>query len=228
MRSLFAYRSPPQELCQSVKDHGWLLLALPRSKGDLGIEVLNFARRLGQPISGRKGELVESLRPAWPEEASPRSLSAIHGMHPFPFHTDGAHYSRPPRYLVLACISPGTTVVPTVLNSFKDLGLTEHELARCRTATFLIKNGRRSFYSTILDSMRGFVRFDEACMTPTSADAATILEVIRSRLIDREPVQIRWRSGDAVVLDNWRILHGRGSGSSVVPTDRHMLRVSIQ
>jgi hypothetical protein len=91
--------------------------------------------------------------------------------------------------------------VPTALTSGK--------WSTVRDGVFLVSNGSHSFYSSILSPGRPFIRFDMACMRPTDAQACEAERAFSDYLNQTERVEIAWESGDIVVIDNWRVLHGR-------------------
>jgi alpha-ketoglutarate-dependent taurine dioxygenase len=217
-----------RELTRHVCQDGWRLLRLPRTTGSFSEDLLRFSRRLGDPVPGRKRATVEPLRAVPPERAHPRSLSALHGPNGFPLHTDGAHRRLPPRFIVLACQCPGTRSVPTNLVRFADIRITDREKSGCEGAPFLVSNGRRSFYTTIVQPARDFIRFDMGCMTPASAEAAHLQAALQRKLDGCRLAVIHWREGDVLVIDNWNVLHGRGEAAVAASPDRHLERVSVQ
>jgi hypothetical protein len=216
------------DLLQEVCEHGWLHLKAAGSESSLATETLKLARRLGEPVAGRRGHIIEILTPHLVENAEANSLSVQHGLGPFPLHIDGTHCLQPPRFIVLACARPGLSPAPTLLARFQDLRLRDAERRRCESAVFLVRNGRRSFYSTILDRSRPFIRFDQGCMIPSCPDSREALKEIDVRAAEIGPTALHWRSGDILIIDNWRVLHGRGLALSVVSSDRCILRVNIR
>jgi len=216
------------DLARQVCQRGWLALRAPTPQSGFGEEILSFARAVGNPCAGRNGHLIERLTPAEWSKANRSSLSATHGVSALPLHVDGSHRSTPPRFVILACERPGSLPVPTVLARFDELDLAPEELHQCETAPFLIRNGRQSFYSTILDTSRPFLRFDLGCMTALSEAASNISRTIAGRLIQLGPALIEWTAGDILIIDNWRVLHGRGLPSAVTSTDRCLIRVSVR
>jgi alpha-ketoglutarate-dependent taurine dioxygenase len=63
-------------------------------------------------------------------------------------------------------------------------------------------------------------------MRPVTPEGANVLRLLDDTLWTEHTEVIRWRTGTAVVIDNWRVLHGRGD--SVVPdNDRLLLRVYV-
>ncbi|TDX67640.1 TfdA family taurine catabolism dioxygenase TauD [Methylosinus sp. sav-2] len=216
------------DLAHRVCELGWLPMRASLSHDRFGDEILSLARTLGEPCVGRNGRLLERLAPRESSKANTNSLSATHGVSAFPLHIDGAHKPGPPRFVILACERPGSLPVPTILARFDALDLTSAERHQCETAPFLIRNGRRSFYSTILDTSRPFLRFDQGCMTALSEAASDVFRTIAARLVKLGPTVIEWAAGDILIVDNWRVLHGRGLPSSTASTDRRLIRVSVQ
>jgi hypothetical protein len=172
----------------------------------------NIARRLGDPVRGRAGQKIEALIPTEQARANAKSLSVVHGLGSFPMHTDGAHRLQPPRFVVLVCASPGKSPVPTTLIRFRDLQVSASEQAGLEAAPFLVRNGRRSFYSTIYSRCRPFIRYDAGCMMPQGSESEAGLKLIAQRANEVGFTPVHWRTGDVLVIDNWNVLHGRGLG----------------
>lgn len=221
-----ALRPTATELAKETLEKGWFALQSSGEAYELSIELLSLAREIGRPLAGRGG-IVESLKPIPASNALPRSLSAAHGTGAFPLHTDGAHLPDPPRFILLACLDPGISPAPTTLLRFAEIGLDDSERNECEHATFLFRNGRRSFYSCISDRARPFVRFDSGCMVPTDAASEATFNSISNRIGSLSPYRFEWRCGDILLIDNWQTLHGRGAATDSGP-DRHLLRVSVQ
>jgi hypothetical protein len=117
--------------------------------------------------------------------------------------------------------------VPTLLQRFSDLELTIEQRGLCSAATFLIKNGRRSFYSTIAGD-RPYIRFDEGCMVAIDRAGKDISNAITASQARAEPSEFHWGAGDILAIDNWRVLHGRGRADTHASVDRLILRINIQ
>jgi hypothetical protein len=213
----------PRVLCE-----GWVRSSVGGAVKDMRLIAGELAKQLGVPLSGRAGQTIEPLLPTKPTEAKPKSLSAIHGLGSFPMHTDGAHQIVPPRFVVLTCASSGTRPVPTNLLRFRDLGLGASELARFEAIPFLVRNGRRSFYSTICSVSRPFIRFDEGCMVPQDASGEASKRFIAQRARDVGFETVHWQTGDVLVIDNWNVMHGRGVGNGAASADRQLFRVNVQ
>jgi hypothetical protein len=214
-------------LVARVLQNGWHKSTVTEMGHSMGSAAESIAKLLGDPVMGRAGKMIEPLIPTKQAGANAKSLSITHGLGSFPMHTDGAHRLQPPRFVVLVCASPGISQVPTTLLRFLDLHVTPSERARFEAALFLVRNGRRSFYTTICSPSRPFIRFDEGCMMPQGADSEASAKLIAHRAIEVGFTSVHWRTGDVLVLDNWNVLHGRGLGAEASP-DRKLLRVSVQ
>jgi hypothetical protein len=215
-------------LAARVLRNGWIKSTVTEIGHDIRTASETIARRLGNPIKGRAGETIESLKPTVQARANAKSLSVVHGVGTFPMHTDGAHQLQPPRYVVLVCASPGKSPVPTTLIRFRDLQVSASERAQFEATPFLVRNGKRSFYSTICSRSRPFIRFDAGCMMPQGSESEGSLKLIAHRASEIGLTYVHWQTGDVLVIDNWTVLHGRGHGISEASIDRKLLRVSVQ
>jgi hypothetical protein len=215
-------------LADRVLRDGWFKSTVTEMGDDIRSAPETTARRLGNPVTGRAARKIEPLIPTEHARANARSLSVVHGLGSFPMRTDGAHRLQPPRFVVLVCASPGMSPVPTTLIRFRDLEATASERTRLEAAPFLVRNGRRSFYSTICSASRMFIRYDAGCMMPQGSESEACLKLIAQRASEVGFTLVHWRMGDVLVIDNWNVLHGRGLGVSEASSDRKLLRVSVQ
>jgi alpha-ketoglutarate-dependent taurine dioxygenase len=215
-------------LAARVQKDGWLKSTMMETGDNLHAAMERIARSLGNPIPGRAGRMIEPMMPTMKTGANAKSLSVVHGLGSFPMHTDGAHLPQPPRFVVLVCATPGTAPVPTTLLRFRDLRASEQERDLLEAAPFLVRNGRRCFYSTISSRSRPFIRFDEGCMVPQGTEAQASAKLIARRATEVGVTTVYWRSGDVLIIDNWNVLHGRGLAGTQASPDRKLFRVSVQ
>jgi hypothetical protein len=213
----------------SLQAYGWVAYRnVADCESEFRQKLFNFASLHGRPVGTRAGgNLLETLLPTNSATAKPRSLSKIHGFGEFPLHVDTAHWLTPCRYVVLGCASTGTARRPTLLLDTRRLPLSKTQLSLLHSTPFRITNGRNSFFSTILSKSRPFVRYDPGCMTPTTPEGAKVLEILA-----RDPwaaciETVSWEPAMLVLIDNWRVLHGRPQANCYDP-DRKLLRISIQ
>lgn len=197
------------------------------SESTIRREMLSISRELGKPLPVRAGDDVfTTLTPTVAKLARPNSLSRRFSCGEFELHTDTAHWVTPCRYIMLACVDSGEGGRPTLVLDAKALPLTSSQTELLYTAPVRITNGRRSFFSTILSRGREFVRFDEGCMTGLTAPALAALQVLKKKHWLGQVEEFRWRPGVGLLIDNWRILHGRGLAATEDPR-RKLLRISI-
>jgi hypothetical protein len=173
---------------------------------DTDSDLLDLAYSLGHPVSSRlNGTLIDNLIPLNKQDAHPQSLSANFGANEFPFHTDGAYFPMPPKFIILRYINgyenPTPTTVCNLTNiSNADKALLQHSIWKVRSI--------KSFYSTILAQDGSFFRFDNCVMQALNKanDNSTIFSSI---VADLPKETINWRINKTVVIDNWRYLHNR-------------------
>ncbi|MBF0180036.1 MAG: TauD/TfdA family dioxygenase [Magnetococcales bacterium] len=199
-----------KDTLKTLRDQGWARIPSNVHEVDaLEARTLEIAQRLGTPVRGRVRSIVEVLRPTAPEAAHPASLSRKYGLDAFPFHVDTAHWTVPARFLILSCVSPGEESVPTLLANRDDLHMSDEEQAVAKSAVFLVRNGRNSFYSSIFISGRDFVRYDPGCMEPQCQDAIRALAFFSRERVMPYVEKIDWQPGESLIIDNWRVLHAR-------------------
>ena len=211
-----------------LETRGWALMTLSSPTEGLCHQLLRLAAQLGTPMASRPGgDLCDTLIPTAAHSAKPRSLSKIHAGGEFPLHIDTAHWLTPCRYVMLACISPGSGSRPTLLLDTRRLPLSKEHASLLRSEPLRVTNGRNSFFSTILSKTRLFVRFDPGCMTATTPAGVEALAVLAQKNWPDYIETVHWNAGTALVMDNWRLLHGRGHAEYSDP-DRKLLRISIR
>jgi alpha-ketoglutarate-dependent taurine dioxygenase len=190
-----------------LDDQGWTITRT----ADID-ELINLSECLGQPLPSRAGaSIIDELRPISKREAQPRSLSALHGLNGFPLHTDTAHWRTPARYIALRAATNQSGARPTAFLNLQSLKFQPEEVAALKRATFSVRNGRHSFLCTMISADNSMLRFDPGCMTPTSNVAASALAMFSAKVNVSHRHRIFWRQGDTLILDNWRLLHGRAS-----------------
>jgi len=212
-----------------LEARGWASSSLSvATDRDLREQLLTLAANLGTPTSSRSGGPVcDTLSPTRAEEAKPRSLSKIYDVGEFPLHTDMAHWVTPCRYVILACVSCGSANRPTLLIDTRRLSLTGRQTSLLHTTPLRVKNGRRSFFSTIFSKGRSFVRFDPGCMQPVTSDGEEALALLTRQNWPDFIETVKWEPHAVIVIDNWRMLHGRAH-RHCAGRDRKLLRIAIQ
>jgi hypothetical protein len=201
----------PPTLLTTLAVRGWARHVADGAEADaLVSEIGRIGDLLGTRTTGRAGALEEVVRPQTGDDAHPRSLSARYGLNALPFHAELSHRPRPCRYLLLGCIEPGSPGAVTMLLDWRTLGFSPHELHLLEGAPILVRTGRRSFYSTILSPDRAFLRYDPGCLEAVDERGRAALRLVEGRLAGGLVETHEWRRGDILIIDNWRVLHGRG------------------
>lgn len=193
-----------------LAERGWSLHSNAGADAHATVSELGrLGDRLGTRTAGRAGSLEEIIEPRSADEAHPRSISACYGLDGLPFHAELSHRTRPCRYLLLGCIDPGAPAAATMLLDWRTLGFSSEELDLLEGTPVLVRSGRRSFYSTILAAGRAFLRYDPGCLEPVDQRGRTALALVKDRIAGAPSEAHHWRQGDILIIDNWRILHGR-------------------
>ena len=144
--------------------------------------------------------------------ATQNSASRIYGLGTFPLHTDYAYLVRPPHYLLLRSHLGETLTATKLFNPQESLGSNWEDFIR--TSTWRISSGRsiRAGSMRVPGTNLGF-RWDPYLMRPLNSaatDASSTMELLMQSSIDVH--NYVWRnSRQALLIDNWRVLHGRGS-----------------
>lgn len=208
----------------SLTSAGWATFLLPGPDAKVMEEVaLDIGNRLGHPVGNRRrGQLVDYLVPKSRQAAKPGSLSACYGLNIFPWHTDGAHWGTPPRFIVMGCLEADSQAADTLICDGRFFAPLNSEAAR--SSVFRITNGGRCFYAAARAGLDRYYRYDPGCMTPMDAGAQQIMSSV-NRMIPEGQQMITWRPGAFLLLDNWRFLHRRTA--SVEGSVRKLLRVTV-
>jgi len=189
---------------------------------------LSVAKAFGVPIEPFEGRLVQKLAPR--ENSTPNTYSGIYGLDCFPYHTDLAHRPTPPRYLMLRCII-GYSDVPTHLVDGLSLieAVTSDLMSRAIFRPRRPQNGYLHLlplYERSGEDAR--LRWDEVFLKPASRIGEIANLEVRKWLAASDPTQITLENGgDTLLIDNWRMLHGRAS-IPVGREDRRIERVYLE
>jgi L-asparagine oxygenase len=187
-----------------------------------GTDTVTIASALGRPLTPWKDGLIQELVPL--ATATPNTYSGIYGLGRFPFHTDLAHWCRPPRYLLLRCVI-GYADVPTLLIDGQAIfdTVTLDILTRAIFKPRRPRNGTLALLRLCEPTDGGYCfRWDEAFLNPASRIGAVASQLVRERLNTCEPLSIALvRAGDTLLIDNWRMLHAR----SLIPAEREDRRI---
>lgn len=189
---------------------------------------VSIAVEIGKAMTPWEGRLVQQLTPR--VSATPNTYSGIYGLDRFPFHTDLAHWYRPPRYLILRCIR-GYPDVPTLLLDRRPLveKVTPDVLVRAVVKPRRPRHGAIPLFRLYEATDTGYrLRWDETFLEPASKVGELAFELMIKYLDLVEPhcVSLQ-RPGDTIIIDNWRMLHAR----SPIPLgreDRTIERIYVE
>jgi alpha-ketoglutarate-dependent taurine dioxygenase len=210
------------DIVSELDKRGWLLLDFPAASS-----LVDFAANFGKPVPSRNGgSLSEILTPKDSVEAKPNSLSRFYGFGAFPFHTDSATHEKAPRLIFLRLVDNSSSDRPTVIVDPLLLS-SEAQRRKLQNDVWVINGGTTAFYSTLLtrapDGM--CLRYDPHCMRPAHARFVESQAVIESLISKAEVHTVDWVANQLLVLDNWRVLHGRGCTASGEDRNRLLERV---
>jgi len=170
---------------------------------------------------------VQTLKPRESSDLDLHTYGGVYGRNEFPLHSDYAHWGSPPRFLMLRCLE-GTPSVSTYLLPASEIlehadGLAERAVVVPRRAN----PGRMLCPMPVCfrDSGNVGLRWDYLFLKPLNQAAIRVGESIKSiQEIQRIDVCLT-NPGDTLIIDNWRMLHGRSSVPST--THRRLERIYV-
>ena len=161
---------------------------------------------------------VQELTPRQMTDAPPNTYSGNFGVQSFPLHTDLAHWFLPPRYFALRCVV-GSRQVSTNLVDTKDL---ISDIGRRDLLRALVRPRRPLQHSLPLlrlltnheDGCEMF-RWDSLFITPATKVSTSVCQSVSNLLGSIKPTAIHLEDpGDTLIIDNWRMVHGRSRVSA--------------
>jgi hypothetical protein len=172
---------------------------------------------------------VQTLRPRIKGEGGRNQYSGHFGLGVFPLHTDLAHWAVPPHYFLLRCVAGSNDVLTRVLSwtpIVESVGA-----AVLRKAVFAARK-KRIGCSGLVRAMsqhedKVVFRWDPIFIKPLTEQALLLADVLHDSVWnERASTFLLERPGDTLIVDNWRMLHGRGE---VLPesTGRRIERVYL-
>jgi hypothetical protein len=179
---------------------------------------------LGDLVTDPSRRMQAILRPRHSDEVLTRSFSYRHGYGAFPLHTDTAFWSTPARYIILRSIAPSSTTTLVLPKQATDLLFSD---SRSNRAVFWLGTNTGTRYAKVrLEEPAVGYRFDPNNMRAANEDGKWLAERVLQAAAS-ELTHIVWTGRNALVIDNWRCLHGRGE---VAPHDsnRALLRLYVR
>ena len=156
---------------------------------------------------------VQVLTPRHADHAPPNTYIGNFGIQTFPLHTDLAHWFLPPRYFALRCVI-GARHVSTSLVDVKGLisAVGRLNLLRALVRPRRPLNRNRPLLRLLSRREDGIdlFRWDSLFIVPATNKSQGICETVADALTSIEPIEVLLQNpGDTLILDNWRMLHGR-------------------
>lgn len=175
-----------------------------------GISTLELARWLADQIGARVCAPLETLTTSTPGTKPLNTYGGNYALSRLPLHTDLAHWAVPPRYLILRCVVGSPDVVTHVVHQREILRSIPVELID----RAILRPRRRLEGRMFLLRMRyaGIFRWDPLFLEPDNVEAQLVrnhLAEESSRFVPDEIVMDQ--PGRVVLIDNWKVLHGRGA-----------------
>ena len=199
----------PLDIANAIAIDGYFVINeyLPNSTG-----ITPFAS-LGEVARLRGLDEVQVLIPHKIEDSSPNTYSGNFGIQEFPLHTDLAHWFLPPRYFGLRCVV-GSKYVSTNLVDVRDLMsiVSRHDLMRALVRPRRPLRGGRPLLRLLSYSNCGgeLFRWDSLFVVSATKDSKAVCDSVAEGLASLERKEIYLENpGDTVIIDNWRMLHGR-------------------
>lgn len=182
------------------------------------LETIISIKGLGNILEIEDIDQKQILVPKHLPKLTPNTYSGNYGLSTFPLHTDLAHWLIPPRYFALRCIV-GAVAVATHLIDTKDiiLAIGRNELRRALVQPRRAINGSRGIYRLLetLANQKELFRWDSLFIQPINEYSRSVIDDVTSFLNVEAKTEIHLiNQGDTLILDNWRMLHGRASVNS--------------
>lgn len=160
--------------------------------------------------------VVQPLRPRSTSDSNQNRYSGHYGLGIFPLHTDLAHWAVPPRYLLLRCLV-GSSDVFTHLFPWT-LIVESVGASALRKALFGTRK-RRVGCSGLVRAMSHhdgseILRWDPIFLEPLNRPADRLVAEMMGPAWNALFLKVLLQQpGDTILVDNWRMLHGRGTVS---------------
>lgn len=185
-------------LSKRFEKDGWVVIN--QYSGELLCLIENICSKLELGISFHN---YKKLIPKDIREVENFSLSSAYGLNEFPLHTDGAEYNTPPRFLVLRALTDSPTGTSLAdANSIRDNVNIRNTKWSVKTKDGILQT---KLYEQHLKYNIEFIRFNRLSMKCVDGNK---LEV--NNAVDNLSVSyVNWTQNKTLIIDNWRVLHGR-------------------
>lgn len=163
------------------------------------------------PLISEKHE-IETLEPRLKENVTSRSFSYHYGVGSFPLHTDTSFWILPARYIFFYSREKFDTST-TILSSIDTLTIFQDFYKE--NPIFASKKINGGVYETPwFGPDNKYVKFDPCYMHAANSAANALAKALQERAHERIR-EITWSGNKALIVDNWRTLHGRSELKNV-------------
>ena len=222
-----------QFITRQLDQNGYILLPEWRREEN----TISIARMIGTVVRLRSVfpqsnlPTVQILEPKSKIDSLSSRYSGTYGLAEFPFHTDLAHWFRPPRYFLLRCCK-GSKAVATRLLTLSAIGsmlgiyTLQRALVRPRRSG---SNGSLCLLPLLFfDNNTYGIRWDSLFLVPMNKLADQVADIISTITNDATKFASLTlvNCGDTLIIDNWRCLHSRGK-VSMIDLNRRIERVYL-
>lgn len=192
---------------------------IPKWEPDVEIEYL--AKKIGEivDVSDYFGHEVipntQKIRPKKQSTSLNNQYSGKFGLNAFPFHTDLAHWSKPPNFLMLRCVR-GFEQVSTKLLPL-DYIIEQLDKAGLRRAVAKPRSNGSNPTSCLLPlqfamNNQKCIRWDSLFLEPVNENAKRIQEIMSKNETWDMAIDIQLvESGDTLILNNHSNFHARSN-----------------
>jgi hypothetical protein len=210
-----------QNAQREILEAGWTVFDFGQEEDPVPIAIRMLGAR-----SSQLSVVRETIVPKLVDEARANSISAVFGLSEIPPHTDGAHLKNPPKYLLMWMNEVDTTETSTAVFEFNRKYLPKDWVLDFEKSIWAVKvRSDRYFYACPV-SRDLSIRWDPGCFIVPRRGKLTRANVIEM-LHTLPSHRIQLGKNRALLLDNWRVLHGRDSVVGPNYMRRKLLRVSM-
>ncbi|WP_265668992.1 Fe(II)-2OG oxygenase family protein [Klebsiella grimontii] len=184
------------------------------------IDIVSCGKTVGKMVfpftlkNGFTAETFETLIPKNEINSNKNTYSSIFGLGEFPYHTDLAHSSLPPKYLFLRCVKGSENVKTNILKSKTIFKKYDYEkLKKC-----IFKPRDKLITRTLLPLPlifdNDFIRWDSVFLLPANKNAENFQKWMSENKLDGlGHSYFLSKRGDTLIINNWMNLHSRSSVS---------------
>ncbi len=195
-----------------VINSGWACLDVPIT------EPLSEVAKLLGDIFPVKNHSITSIIKQQNKNLDSNSLSSRFGFGEFPLHTDGATFSIPPRFILLRAAVNDTSKQSTIIAHFEWPEPSSEFYKLWADAMMIVETGTSNFFAPLISrkthNRDDFIRYNPCCMFPACNSSHHSFKLFQSFILEAQLHEVEWVKGQVVVLDNWRVLHGRSIAKS--------------